>query len=101
MRTKMGALILQSVNPVQQHSRKDVYLIAPIQVQDLALGFVEPDEVCMGPFLELAQVPLNGNFNFDWSLPVQPADFFTPEDISAEFSGLLRFVVLSFWLKGH
>ncbi|KAK4829865.1 hypothetical protein QYF61_007257 [Mycteria americana] len=34
--------------------------IAPTQVQDLALGFVEPHEVHMGPLLKLVQVPLDG-----------------------------------------
>ncbi|KAK4816042.1 hypothetical protein QYF61_011050 [Mycteria americana] len=31
------------------------------QVQDLALGLVEPHKVHMGPLLELVQVPLDGN----------------------------------------
>ncbi|KAK4816374.1 hypothetical protein QYF61_016278 [Mycteria americana] len=34
--------------------------VAPAQVQDLALGLVEPPEVHMGPLLELVQVPLDG-----------------------------------------
>ncbi|KAK4822423.1 hypothetical protein QYF61_015173 [Mycteria americana] len=34
--------------------------LAPTQVQDLALGLVEPHEVRMGPLLELVQVPVNG-----------------------------------------
>ncbi|KAK4810846.1 hypothetical protein QYF61_008818 [Mycteria americana] len=34
--------------------------VALTQVQDLALGKVEPHEVHMGPLLELVQVPLNG-----------------------------------------
>lgn len=29
-------------------------------MQDLALGFIEPNEVHMSPLLELVQVPLNG-----------------------------------------
>ncbi|KAK4811179.1 hypothetical protein QYF61_019810 [Mycteria americana] len=34
--------------------------IAPMQVQDLALGFVELQEVPMGPLLKPVQVPLDG-----------------------------------------
>ncbi|KAK4810611.1 hypothetical protein QYF61_007348 [Mycteria americana] len=34
--------------------------VALTQVQDLALGLVEPHEIHMGPLLELAQVPLDG-----------------------------------------
>ncbi|KAK4830856.1 hypothetical protein QYF61_013785 [Mycteria americana] len=34
--------------------------IAPTQVQDLALGLVEPHEVHTGPLLQLVQVPLDG-----------------------------------------
>ena len=34
--------------------------IALIQVQDLALGLVEPHEVCIGPPLKPVQVPLDG-----------------------------------------
>jgi len=34
--------------------------VASIQVQDLALGLVEPQEVHIGPLLELVQVPLDG-----------------------------------------
>ncbi|KAK4825848.1 hypothetical protein QYF61_003099 [Mycteria americana] len=34
--------------------------VAPTQVQDLALGLVEPHEVHMGPLLQLVQVPLDG-----------------------------------------
>ncbi|KAK4815543.1 hypothetical protein QYF61_003235 [Mycteria americana] len=34
--------------------------VAPTQVQDLALGLVEPPEVHMDPLLELVQVPLDG-----------------------------------------
>ncbi|KAK4823233.1 hypothetical protein QYF61_000093 [Mycteria americana] len=33
--------------------------VAPTQVQDLALGLVEPHEVHMGPLLQLVQVPLD------------------------------------------
>jgi len=35
-------------------------LIPGLQVQDLALGPVEPREVHMGPLLKLVQVPLDG-----------------------------------------
>jgi len=35
--------------------------IAPTQVQDPALGLIEPHEVHMGPLLELVQVPLDGS----------------------------------------
>ncbi|KAK4822567.1 LOW QUALITY PROTEIN: hypothetical protein QYF61_016136 [Mycteria americana] len=34
--------------------------VAPTQVQDLALGLIEPHEVHTGPLLQLVQVPLNG-----------------------------------------
>ncbi|KAK4808270.1 hypothetical protein QYF61_020751 [Mycteria americana] len=34
--------------------------VAPTQMQDLALGLVDPHEVHMGPLLQLAQVPLDG-----------------------------------------
>ncbi|KAK4816335.1 hypothetical protein QYF61_015019, partial [Mycteria americana] len=34
--------------------------VAPMQVQDPALGLVEPHEVHMGPLLQLVQVPLDG-----------------------------------------
>ncbi|KAK4822863.1 hypothetical protein QYF61_020714 [Mycteria americana] len=34
--------------------------VAPTQVQDPALGLVEPHEVHTGPLLELVQVPLDG-----------------------------------------
>jgi len=34
--------------------------VAPTQVQDSALGLVEPHEVHMGPLLQLVQVPLDG-----------------------------------------
>ena len=34
--------------------------IAPTQVQDLALGLVEPHEVRMSPLLQPAKVPLDG-----------------------------------------
>ena len=34
--------------------------IAPTHVQDLALGLIEPHEVCTGPPLKPAQVPLDG-----------------------------------------
>ncbi|KAK4820335.1 hypothetical protein QYF61_024873 [Mycteria americana] len=34
--------------------------VAPTQVQDLALGLVEPHEVHMGPLHQLVQVPLDG-----------------------------------------
>ena len=34
--------------------------VAPTQVQDLALGLVEPHEVHTGSLLELVQVPLDG-----------------------------------------
>ncbi|KAK4813810.1 hypothetical protein QYF61_026414, partial [Mycteria americana] len=34
--------------------------IAPTQVQNVALGLVEPHEVHTGPLLELVQVPLDG-----------------------------------------
>jgi len=33
--------------------------VAPAQMQDLALGFVESHEVHMGPFLQVVQVPLD------------------------------------------
>ena len=44
------------------HSLPSLYVlgIAPTQVQDLALGLVEPPEVHMGPLLQLIQVPLDG-----------------------------------------
>jgi len=38
--------------------------VAPTQVQDPALGLVEPHEVHVGPFLRLAQAPLDGNPSF-------------------------------------
>jgi len=38
--------------------------IALIQVQDLALGLVEPHEVHTGPLLKLLQVPLDGILSF-------------------------------------
>jgi len=38
--------------------------VAPAQVQDLALGLVEPHEVHTGPLLELVQVPLDGTPSF-------------------------------------
>ena len=38
--------------------------VAPIQMQDLALGFVEPHEVHTGPLVELVQVPLDGISSF-------------------------------------
>ena len=34
--------------------------VAPTQVQDLALGLVEPHELRMGPLPELVRVPLDG-----------------------------------------
>jgi len=34
--------------------------IDPTQVQDLALGLIEPHEVHIGPLLELVQFPLDG-----------------------------------------
>jgi len=34
--------------------------VALTQVQDLALGLVEPQEVHMGPLLKLVQVPVDG-----------------------------------------
>jgi len=33
--------------------------VAPISVQDLARGLIEPHEVLAGPLLELVQVPLD------------------------------------------
>jgi len=38
--------------------------IASVQVQDLALGLVEPHEVHTRPVLQLVQVPLNGVLSF-------------------------------------
>jgi len=38
--------------------------VALTQVQDLALGLVEPHEVHTGPLLELVQVPLDGILSF-------------------------------------
>ncbi|KAK4824771.1 hypothetical protein QYF61_018505 [Mycteria americana] len=35
--------------------------VAPTQVQDAALGLVEPHEVPTGPLLRLVQVPLDGS----------------------------------------
>lgn len=41
-------------------SRLLILRVAPTQVQYLALGLVDHDEIPMGPFLELLQIPLDG-----------------------------------------
>jgi len=51
-------LLKAALNPF---SAQPVFVlgIAPTHVQDLALGLVEPLEVCMGPLLKPVKVPLD------------------------------------------
>ena len=74
-----------------------VFGIAPTQMQDLALGLLEPHEVCKGPPLQPVKVPLDG-----LKLQIRPSFNTLGSYLFCDFHGNVHLDEQEFaaWLRG-